>query len=431
MIGIVTALPKEYAAIEAMLDNPQDYTAQGTGAWRYRCGSAPGSGDGQHSILLALGDMGNNAAAIRASLMLQHFPDLKHIIMVGIAGGVPSPAKVEDHVRLGDIVVSGQGGVVQYDFNKEEYDFAREQPVIKYRNPPRPPSALLLEAVRLLGAEELRGERAWLANIARAAKVRNTQRPSDEADVLYASDDAARVVLHPSDPEREADQPRVFVGPIASANRLLKNPRLRDELRDQFGVKAVEMEGSGVADATWTQEVGYLVVRGICDYCDRHKNDAWQGYAAVAAAAYVRGLLASMPAEKNAASLQPPAAFNQSGHTMYGNQINVNGNSVDRSTTVNPGGPTADRPQPGAIAYNIAAVRDLINAAFSDEELSTLCFDRFPAVYNNLSNGMSKGQKIQQMLDYCMRHDQLSALLAEVQERNLAQYRRFEGRLRA
>jgi nucleoside phosphorylase len=55
------------------------------------------------------------------------------------------------------------------------------------------------------------------------------------------------------------------------------------------------MEGSGIADATWTHGVGYLVVRGICDYCDGNKNDTWQNDAAMAAAAYVRALLESMP----------------------------------------------------------------------------------------------------------------------------------------
>ena len=58
---------------------------------------------------------------------------------------------------------------------------------------------------------------------------------------------------------------------------------------------AIEMEGSGIADATWNDSVGYLVVRGICDYCDSNKNDLWQGYAAVVAATYTRALLESMP----------------------------------------------------------------------------------------------------------------------------------------
>ncbi len=431
MIGIVTALPKEYAAMEAMLDDAQDYTAPGSGAGRrYRRGLVAGSSGGQHTVLLALGDMGNNAAAIRASLMLQHFPDLKHIIMVGIAGGVPNPAKPDDHVRLGDVVVSGQGGVVQYDFDKEEYDFKKHKPIIKYRNPPRPPSALLLEAVRLLSVEEFRGERAWLGYVERAAKLRGSQRPPVDADRLYASDDPNQLISHPDDPQREDGQPRLFVGPIASANTLLKNPKLRDALRDQFGVKAVEMEGSGIADATWNQEVGYLVVRGICDYCDSHKNDVWQGYAAVVAAAYTRGLLASMPAEETNAPTRTSSAFNQSGQTVFGNQINVAGNYVAHSASASLGARAIDQTQASAKIHNTAAIRDLLNAAFGDEELTTMCFDRFPTVYNNFGTGMSKGQKIQQLLDYCIRREQIPALLEQIQARNPAQFARYEGRLR-
>ncbi len=60
-------------------------------------------------------------------------------------------------------------------------------------------------------------------------------------------------------------QPRIFFGPIASGNILLNDPGWRDRLRDQYGVRAVEMDGSGIADATWEAGVGYLVVRGICD----------------------------------------------------------------------------------------------------------------------------------------------------------------------
>jgi hypothetical protein len=55
------------------------------------------------------------------------------------------------------------------------------------------------------------------------------------------------------------------------------------------------MEGAGVADATWTYQAGYLVVRGICDYCDANKGDVWQAYAALIAAAYTQALLESIP----------------------------------------------------------------------------------------------------------------------------------------
>jgi hypothetical protein len=38
-----------------------------------------------------------------------------------------------------------------------------------------------------------------------------------------------------------------------------------------------------------------LVVRGICDYADSHKNDRWQAYAAGAAAAYAKEVLSVIP----------------------------------------------------------------------------------------------------------------------------------------
>jgi nucleoside phosphorylase len=47
-------------------------------------------------------------------------------------------------------------------------------------------------------------------------------------------------------------------------------------LRNRFGVKAVEMEAASVADAAWEPQVGYLVIRGVSDYCDPGKNDRWQ-----------------------------------------------------------------------------------------------------------------------------------------------------------
>lgn len=41
-----------------------------------------------------------------------------------------------------------------------------------------------------------------------------------------------------------------------------------------------------------------LVIRGICDYSDLHKNKEWQGYAAMAAAAYAKDLLCQIAPNK-------------------------------------------------------------------------------------------------------------------------------------
>jgi nucleoside phosphorylase len=41
-----------------------------------------------------------------------------------------------------------------------------------------------------------------------------------------------------------------------------------------------------------------LVIRGICDYADSHKNKEWQGYAAAVAAAYAKELLLVVPSNQ-------------------------------------------------------------------------------------------------------------------------------------
>jgi HEAT repeat protein/nucleoside phosphorylase len=291
-IGIITALPEEYTAVKAMLKNVRSYQMKGP-SYSRQCllGEIPALNGEKHTLVLLLANKGNNIAASRATLLLEHFSNVKSVIMVGIAGGVPHPKNPDEHVRLGDVIVSDQGGVIQYDFVKEQ------SAEIAYGHLPRPPNPRLLDAVRLLEATKMEGKRPWVKFINQAMQRLHIVRPPRETDILIGSTDQKKKVSHPRDLKRVDGEPRVFIGPVASANTLLKNPLKRDLLRDEFGVKAVEMEGSGIADATWDHEVGYLVVRGICDYCDSSKNDIWHNYAAIVAAAYTRALLEQTPSQ--------------------------------------------------------------------------------------------------------------------------------------
>ncbi|MEH2144099.1 phosphorylase family protein, partial [Nostoc sp.] len=135
-IGIVTALPEEYAAVKKLLKNLEKVSFHGKSGVRiYYLGDVFTEEGGKHTIVLCLASMGNNVAAIRASLLLNHFPDLEAVIMVGIAGGIPYPEKPDDHVRLGDIVISNGEGIIQYDFDKETITETI------HRHSPRPPRA--------------------------------------------------------------------------------------------------------------------------------------------------------------------------------------------------------------------------------------------------------------------------------------------------
>jgi nucleoside phosphorylase len=303
-IGILTALEHEFVAVKHMLQAPRDYHATGESV-RYVLGRIPGAEGRDHPVALALGDTGETLAGIHTTRLKSQFPNLDFLLMVGIAGGIPNPTKAVDHVRLGDIVVSDKYGVVQFDFGKLTTSG------YQYRSAPRPPSAKLLASARHLRARELEGQRPWEVHLERALKALKWVRPPVKKDFLGDPADPKKRIAHPKDPQRVPGQPRVFFGLIASSNTVLKDPVKRDELRDRFGARAVEMETAGLADAAWILEIGYLGVRGICDYCDANKNDDWQQYAAAAAAAYVRALFESIPGTIPALSPEEAVTANE------------------------------------------------------------------------------------------------------------------------
>jgi len=355
-IGVITALQKEYIAVLRAFDciSPE-ILVPGRGAGRrYSVVGIPAINGGVHIVAIAqLLDMGNNAAGIRATTMLQRCPKIRHIIMTGIAGAVPHPQRPEDHVRLGDIVISSAHGVVQYDYKKETIqrklsksriyrwlDFLSRNLLINLgsacsptdlysdieehytshfenRHRPRPPSAELIEAVNSLEIMRVNQCYPWESRIQTICNLLGPewQRPSEQRDRLQDWNEGWPPTPHPEDRRRRAGVPRVFSGAIASGNVLLKNPLVRDALRDKYKAKAVEMEASGIADAAWTHEIGYLIVRGTCDYCNPDKGDDWQEYAAVIAACCTRSIIEATDAGGDAAAsgaippLNSPIAF--------------------------------------------------------------------------------------------------------------------------
>ncbi|KAL5625825.1 hypothetical protein FOBRF1_000168 [Fusarium oxysporum] len=81
-------------------------------------------------------------------------------------------------------------------------------------------------------------------------------------------------------------------GTIASGNTLMKDAFKRDELASKANILCFEMEAAGLMDG-----FRCLVIRGICDYSDSHKNDSWQGYAAMTAAVYAKQILSRIRPE--------------------------------------------------------------------------------------------------------------------------------------
>jgi nucleoside phosphorylase len=185
-------------------------------------------------------------------------------------------------------VVSDEFGVIQYDYIKEKTK-SRE-----YAAPPRPPSPEWVHLMYDLAGTMPQSPPFWnyldqmLSNFRRRRPTKDRLNDSPWGD-------PDTVIRRLPDKSRTRGRPKVYLGPIGSANIVLKAAKVRDALRQRFKLKAIEMEGSGIADATWEHGKGYMIVRGVCDYANDGKADDWHDYAACAAAAFTRQLIEAMP----------------------------------------------------------------------------------------------------------------------------------------
>lgn len=242
-------------------------------------------------------EMGVNSAASVASEMRTIFPALRFALLVGVAGGVPTFGK---DIRLGDVVVSlpnpikQHGGVVQYDFGKAMQDGTFQQ--IGMLN--KPPHVLLSAlgkvqsgAVKngrfesyLLSFMKFSGESPEFSNAPTLDRLFQAHyvHPKNEATCRNCEKqfEIERV-------RREPYRPEIHYGTIASGNQVMKDALKRDIIvQEQSDIICFEMEAAGLMN-----QFPCLVIRGICDYCDSHKNDSWQPFAAAAAAAWTKELL--------------------------------------------------------------------------------------------------------------------------------------------
>ncbi|KAL7802847.1 putative wd40 protein [Trichoderma afarasin] len=297
-VGWICALTEEFVAARAFLDEKherlKDHDPKDSNS--YALGKMS-----NHNIVIAclpLGGYGTVSAAGVAINMVRSFPNIRIGLMVGIGGGAPS----EKHdIRLGDIVVStpgnGNGGVFQYDFGKS----IQAKEFVETGFLDQPPEMLRTALQDLKSDYELEGH-TLVNDVERVlqdkANLKKTYCHPNVDDRLYES---FYVHLKPSedcqycgnvtgdmkrrDP-RDEDGPIIHYGLIASGNQVMKDAVMRDKLAMERGVLCFEMEAAGLMN-----RFPCLVIRGICDYSDSHKNDKWHGYAAMIAAAYAKDLL--------------------------------------------------------------------------------------------------------------------------------------------
>lgn len=89
---------------------------------------------------------------------------------------------------------------------------------------------------------------------------------------------------------RESSDPKTHYGIVVSGNLVVGHGGTREQLRSMTGALCFDMEAAGLMNHS-----PCIIIRGICDYADSHKNKDWQGFAELAAAAYTKELLEYVP----------------------------------------------------------------------------------------------------------------------------------------
>lgn len=327
-VAIICALPLEFDSVRTLFDE----------CWEERLHQfCKPKGDPNHYVngrigavdvvVLLLSEIGKVSAATATAYLKGAYPELQMVLLCGICGGIPSlrPDDTKQEVLLGDVIVSSN--MIQYDIGRRYLEaFAAKQS-------PRPPkkhiqnmlihlqtdtflyeisqrSADILEEIqearpryRYPGTSQDHLFEATYQHIHVSKELctccKMTNMPCLLCHALPCSEAGCdkrylvrrRRLEEKRDSEerglaREAQKPSIFLGRFGSGDTVMKSSRDRDILVAQHGISALDMEGAGIWD-----DVPCIIVKGVCDYADSHKNKVWQDFASATSAAVVKALL--------------------------------------------------------------------------------------------------------------------------------------------
>ncbi|KAM0553312.1 hypothetical protein ACHAPJ_007325 [Fusarium lateritium] len=239
---------------------------------------------------------GTGSAASLAGQVKSFFPNLWFGLLVGVAAGLPSSAR---DIRLGDVLVgvsNGENpGLVAYDLGKETdqngFQILRSGRVLAETETVVRSAIRNIELKSPYDSEIL--ERYYMHIKDKKHPNGTFSDPGQEKDILYQFEADGTEYLAPREKRPDTERTRVWYGSIGSGEKLMRNARIRDKLRDEYNIMGLEMEAAG---AMICLPVG--VIRGVCDYGDGHKSKEWQPYAAAMAAAYARAILTEILPER-------------------------------------------------------------------------------------------------------------------------------------
>ncbi|KAL8983784.1 MAG: hypothetical protein Q9205_002071 [Flavoplaca limonia] len=266
----------------------------------YICGKI-----GEHKVVVAClpsGRSGNVNAGHLTGPLFHTFPNIKITLLVGIGGGVPrqEPQDPLEDIYLGDVVIGWPGdgtpAVVQYDLGRWKVDGFEQRGSVDQ------PGWHLTQALDIVISNHEVGQTDFPKSIARLQKIpKFASRRPDEDKLFQATYKhegdyhsecrnciPTNLVKRPGRAKARPDGSFKFHrGTIASGGAVIQDGEIRDRLsRECNNARCLEMEAVGVNDNSRC-----LVIRGLADYADSHKNDIWKYVAAGNAAAFAKEFL--------------------------------------------------------------------------------------------------------------------------------------------
>ena len=255
----------------------------------------------EHNVIIATlpagQEYGTGSAAALASQVKKFFPNLWFGLLVGVAAGLPNLSRRPPlDIRLGDVLVGlptgVDAGLVAYDLGKETGNDGFE--LLRFGQILANTETVVRSAI---GSIKLRSpnDAQVFQPFYEAMKDKEHSTgtfgdPGQKSDRLYQTDDQGNEHIVEREMRPDSRRTRVWYGTIGSGDKLMKNARKRDELRDKYNVIGLEMEAAGTMN-----RIPVGVIRGVCDYGDEHKNKEWQPFAAAKAAAYAKAILHEIP----------------------------------------------------------------------------------------------------------------------------------------
>ncbi|KAF2198292.1 kinesin light chain [Delitschia confertaspora ATCC 74209] len=256
------------------------------------------------------GETSNLNAGRLTGTMFKTFPNIRMAVLVGIGGGIPSSVIAKDpldDIHLGDVVVGSPGdgkpACVYYGRGRSKAN-GQFEIVGTMQNP----DWRLTNALSILISDHELGRTKFDDQLARLRGNSKFVHPGLEYDRLFRAGyhhigeygsnciacDKDELVQRPLRTKEDKNKLVFHQGRIATGNSIIQDGQLRDKISAICGeALCIEMEAAGI-----DINRKCLVIRGISDYADSHKNDTWKFYTAGNAAAFARELLCRIPPDE-------------------------------------------------------------------------------------------------------------------------------------